>query len=394
MAASETAAKPPVLWREELKRAWRELRGADVTPARAALAVALGLFIGSQPPGLHTPLVVTICLLLQLDVLLAFVASNISNPLFAGFLYTFEVQLGGYLHTGAILPFNYETAQKAGVGGFFLYWLTGSALTGLALAVVGGALVYVFVAAKQRLSPGSPRERYELPAHAPAWWHAVERVANRYQPVPIGSTPAERTRFHYVRIKLLGDPVTKMIADLYDSLGDVLDIGTGRGQIPIVLLELGRARRVHGIDWDKGKIEAAQRAVELEPTLAAATFEVADATAAGLPASDTVLLIDVIHYLSIAEQDDLLDRAARAVRPGGRIVVREADTKRGWRSWLTLGEELFFTTLRFNRGARVRFRPAGEIAARLEAAGLVTEVRPAWGKTPFSNVLVIGSRPD
>jgi hypothetical protein len=38
------------------------------------------------------------------------------------------------------------------------------------------------------------------------------------------------------------------------------------------------------------------------------------------------------------------------------------------------------------------FRPARQIAERLRAAGLSTEVRPAWGKTPFSNVLVIGRR--
>ena len=104
--ADTKAEKPPSLLREELKRAWRELRGADLSPARAAAAVALGLFIGSQPIfGLHTPLVLIICLLLQLDALLAWVASNISNPFFAPFLMTGEVLVGGP-HFLAVLNFT------------------------------------------------------------------------------------------------------------------------------------------------------------------------------------------------------------------------------------------------------------------------------------------------
>jgi len=59
---------------------------------------------------------------------------------------------------------------------------------------------------------------------------------------------------------------------------------------------------------------------------------------------------------------------------------------------VTLLEERVFTALRFNKGERVRFRAAREIVSRLEDAGLACEVRPAWGKTPFANVLVIGRR--
>jgi hypothetical protein len=88
-----------------------------------------------------------------------------------------------------------------------------------------------------------------------------------------------------------------------------------------------------------------------------------------------------------------LRRAAAAVRPGGRILVREADTEQGWRSAVTRVEEAIFTTLRFNRGERVRFRPASEIAGILRELGFSCRVVPAWGKTPFSNVLVVGKKP-
>jgi O-methyltransferase involved in polyketide biosynthesis len=111
-----------------------------------------------------------------------------------------------------------------------------------------------------------------------------------------------------------------------------------------------------------------------------------------IPPSDTVLLIDLLHYFTLDEQDAILRRAAAALRPGGRLLVREADTERGLRSRATLLEEKLFTALRFNRGERVRFRPAREIAALLGEQGLSCTIRPAWGKTPFSNVLILATR--
>lgn len=396
--SSEKQRRPPSLLREELKRAWRELRGADLSPARAAAAVALGLFIGSQPIfGCHTPLVLTICVILQLDALLAWVASNISNPFFAPFLITAEVQVGATIVTGEPIYITPDVIRESGVSAVFAYAFTGALVVGAALAVAGAILVWMFVSLKQRLSPARARAPYVLPDHAPAWWHATERVAGRYAPASILSSSRERTLFHYVRVKTLTDPVTKLIVDLLGDgpgvLGDVLDLGTGRGQIPVMMLELGRASSATGFDWDAVKIESARRAAAMTPPLPA-RFEVADLStvAAPLPAADTVLLIDVIHYLTIAEQDTLLAQAATAVRPGGRLVVREADTERGWRSAMTLAEEKLFTFVGFNRGARVHFRPAKSIVGRLRDAGLVCRVEPAWGMTPFSNVLVIGDR--
>jgi 2-polyprenyl-3-methyl-5-hydroxy-6-metoxy-1,4-benzoquinol methylase/uncharacterized protein (DUF2062 family) len=385
----------PSLFREELRRAWSELRGSQQSAARAAAAVALGVFIGSQPIfGLHTLLVLGICVVLRLDGALAWVASNISNPFFATALITAEIQVGGYLLTGEVLALDPQLAANTAVWDYIGYAFVGALPVGGALAVGLGTITFVWVALKRRLWPGRQRAPYRLPDEAPAWWHAAERVAARYAP-DYDHSSAQRSLFHYARVKLMMDPVTRLIADRFGDeqqvLGEVCDVGTGRGQMPIVLLELGRARAARGIDWDAPKIEAAKLAAARDPALDAA-FEVGDATDAPIEPCDTVLIIDVLHYLTLEQQDALLERAAQAVRPGGRVVVREADTARGWRSWATLAEELFFTAVRFNRGARVKFRPASEIAARLESHGLASRVEPAWGRTPFANVLVIGER--
>jgi uncharacterized protein (DUF2062 family)/SAM-dependent methyltransferase len=384
-------------WREELRRGWRELRGPATTPLRTAASVAVGLFIGSLPIfGCHTPLVIALCLWFQLDGAVAWLASNISNPLFAPALLTAEVQIGALLRTGAILRLDHELTRTGALGHFVGYMFLGAPLMGLVLAAGGGVLSYGVVALGPR---AGTREPYRLPHNAPPWTTAVERVAMRFAS-PASISPRERTRFHYLRAKLLGDPAAKLVCDRArrepNAFGSVIDIGTGRGQLPLLLLELGLASSARGVDWDAGKIAQAQAACAAASGDGLgrldAVFTRGDARTSTWEPADTVLLIDVLHYFTLEEQDGILARAAASVRPGGRILVREADTQRAWRSFVTLAEERFFTFVRFNRGERVCFRPVKDIAARLEAAGLRCTLQPAWGKTPFSNMLVVGTR--
>ncbi len=394
------ATKPKwSFWREELKRVWSDVRGGDLSPERLAASVALGLFIGSLPIfGLHLPIVLILCLRFRLDGALCYVAANVSNPFFAPFLFTAEVQLGAWLFEHHWVHIESKLDLWAALSAFPKYLLVGSPLVGLGLGVVLGLGTFIGITTKRKLfGLGKKRAPYRLPDHAPEWIAAAERVASRYASA-LGSTAAEKTQFHYVRIKLVMDPIARLIADIAGetdgALGAVVDVGTGRGQLPILLTELGRATSAYGFDWDEKKIHdgraAAARTEGGEPL--SVELEQGDAREAKIPDADTVLVIDLIHYFTIEEQDAILRRAARAVRSGGRIVVREADTERGFRSFATLLEEKVFTTLRFNRGECVKFRPAREIASILEDAGLTTRISPAWGKTPFSNVLIVGER--
>jgi SAM-dependent methyltransferase len=336
---------PFSLAREELARLWREVRGPATTPARAAIAVALGLLAGAPPfAGARLAALFLACVWCRLDTRIALGAS-------LGVLF----------------------ARR--------FWPLPALGTVLGVLAIAGA-VFALLSILPRFAPPPP---YRLPAAAPSLVAAVERVATRYAS-PESPRPTERARFHWVRWKLLGDPVAGLVAEL--ASGALLDLGTGRGQLALLLLELGRVSRVHGLDWDEAKIAEASRAAEGY----AARFVRADARTAAFEAADTVLLVDLLHYFRVEEQDAILARAAAAVRPGGRILVREADLDSGWRSAVTLLEERFFTTIRMNRGERVRFRRAGDLAARLEAAGLRCELRSASQGTPFSNVLLIGER--
>ena len=207
----------------------------------------------------------------------------------------------------------------------------------------------------------------------------VGRVAGRYKSVSARM---------YAKGKLGSDPIAAQLVELgaARNLGEVVDVGCGRGQMAVLLLEAGVAARVTGVDWDEGKLAEARIAAEGLP----ATFEKSDVREVTPPACDTVLLIDVLHYLTDKQQADVLERCARAARRN--VVVRELDPDRGWRSATTKVQEAVTTFFGYNVGERVRVLPFAELVGVLERAGLGVRVEPSWGKTPFSNVMVVGER--
>lgn len=208
---------------------------------------------------------------------------------------------------------------------------------------------------------------------------AARGVAARYK-----SRPAH----YYVRSKLRMDPVTRALRDLGEKepYGAVVDVACGRGQVALLLRTLGLATAVTGYDWDAGKVANANDAAN---GLDAARFHAADVREVVLPAADTVLLVDILHYLTREEQDALLVRSARAAR--GRVIVRDVDPDQGATSLFTHGWEWVTTTLGYNRGARVSPRSFAEITAVLEAEGL-TVSRELCSARGMSNVLLVARR--
>lgn len=356
---------PPKLWREELTRAYVELRGSRVTPLRGAVSVALGLWVGSIPAfGLHTPIVLALCLWLRLDGLLAWVASNVSNPAFAPFLLYGEVQMGAYVLTGAPLDhFDVQAARDTGVSGVILYAFAGSPFVATGIAALGLMVVYGYLSA-YRDGPTVTRRTYALPDHAPAWWHAAERVAARLAPEEEG-----RTRFQVTRIELVTDPAPERWAKWLAS-PDRLDIvGPKSARAALALLELGVANAAWALDPEA---EAAAAAAARSPALA---MQVEADPDAPLPSADALLWLEALSSRPLVEQEALLRRAVDAVSPQGRLLLQVYTSGRG------LG-----TLLSRLRGRRLR--SAAAWAGRLEADGFTTEITRAG----LGRVLICATR--
>src|SRR4051812_28798105 len=112
---------PPSALRRNWARIWRRLRGVHQSPARVALAVGSGLFIGCLPVyGLHFFLCLLWCLPLGLDFVATYLAANVSNPIVAPFLITLEVEVGSLVTTGQHAAFSLARAKQTGILGFAL----------------------------------------------------------------------------------------------------------------------------------------------------------------------------------------------------------------------------------------------------------------------------------
>lgn len=332
--------------------------------------MAAGLLIGVTPAvGAHLFLVLLLCVPLRLDAPVAYLAANISVPPVAPLLWLAELELGSWLLTRRALPLAVATLRATGPWLFAKELILGTVLFAPAIAVLGGFVTYAVVSAARAAKARSPFE------------DAVARVATRY-------ASGRQWTYHYVRGKMLGDPVVRRIVELAarEPLGEVVDVGAGLGSLCLLLLDSKGATRAAGFDWDRTKVAKARRASGDLP----ASFEEADAVTRAIPACDSVLVIDVLHYLTDTEQDCLVTRAARAARRA--VLIRELDPDRGWRSTVTRVQEAVTTTLRWNRGARICVRPIERIEQRLVREGFDVTVEPCWGSTPFGNVLVVGRR--
>jgi SAM-dependent methyltransferase len=144
-------------------------------------------------------------------------------------------------------------------------------------------------------------------------------------------------------------------------------------------------RSLRGIDLAPRDLARARRAAGPR-----SAFDCADIGNAPFGDADAVLMIDVLHYLDRGAQDAVLERARRALAPGGVLLLRVADASPGLRFRLTLAADRLAMRLRGLRVAAFHCRSAEAWKRRLAELGLAVEERPMSAGTPFANVLLVG----
>ena len=132
--------RPGIRLRETL-RVLKELGRGGTRPAEIGLAVATGAFIGSTPLwGLHGILSVYVCGRLHLNVLAAFLGSNVSLPFLAPYLIFASVQCGHLMLRGTFLPLDGGLIDPSRMPENVLLYILGSLPVATVLAVVLGSL--------------------------------------------------------------------------------------------------------------------------------------------------------------------------------------------------------------------------------------------------------------
>jgi SAM-dependent methyltransferase len=232
----------------------------------------------------------------------------------------------------------------------------------------------------------------------PAWRRLIDVASAPYR-------SAGRFAWHFARGKLGMDPVFRHVLSfgLIPAGAHVLDIGCGQGLLASLLRSADRAA---GQGWWPGDWADAPRGtrytgIELMPRdVARARAAVGDAgefvcgdmRSAAFPACDTVVILDVLHYATMAEQDEVLARVHAALRPDGRLLLRVGDAAEPRGFAVSQWVDRLVTWVRGHRVPPTYGRPLSAWIERLSALGFRVEARPMSAGTPFANVLLIARR--
>jgi SAM-dependent methyltransferase len=233
-----------------------------------------------------------------------------------------------------------------------------------------------------------------------AWARLLDRASAPYR-------SAGRFAWHFARGKLGYDPVFRhmLSAGLIPEGARVLDIGCGQGLLAS-LLRACAAMRAAGEwppAWPPAPAGAQLTGIELMPRDVARAraalgegedlrFVCGDMRSEPFPPCQAVVILDVLHYVTHAEQEVVLRRVHDALAPGGLLLLRvgDAGARRGFAisQWV----DRVVTRLRGHSVPPVYGRPLAEWIAQLRRLGMQVEPRPMSQGTPFANVLLVAQR--
>lgn len=230
----------------------------------------------------------------------------------------------------------------------------------------------------------------------PQWAPLLDAATLPYRPVG-------RFAWHFARGKLNMDPVFRHLLKqgLIAPGARVLDIGCGQG----LLASLLRASNVLASQgqwpssWSPAPANARVTGVELMPRDVqraqsalgdSAEFICGDMRNTAFPDVDTVVILDVLHYITVPEQDQVLVRVRDALlKSHGTLLLRVGDaaSKRGF--WASQWVDAVVTFVRGHRVVPQYGRTLALWIAQLESLGFSVESQPMSQGTPFANVLLV-----
>ena len=213
-----------------------------------------------------------------------------------------------------------------------------------------------------------------------------------------------RFAWHFARGKLRWDPVFIHLLSrgLIAPRTCVLDIGCGQGLLASLLAAASRAAhdgrwptawaeppldvRVRGIELQRRDVERARDALG-----DAAEIVCADMRSAPFAEADTVVILDVLHYVSEPEQDSVLARVRAALPTGGRLVLRIGDASARAGFAISRWVDRLVTFVRGHGIAPLAGRTLASWRERLEELGFAVASEPMHARTPFANVLIVAT---
>jgi 2-polyprenyl-3-methyl-5-hydroxy-6-metoxy-1,4-benzoquinol methylase len=189
-------------------------------------------------------------------------------------------------------------------------------------------------------------------------------------------------RFWILRQRFLDE-----IGQYLPQRGRVLDIGCGFGLFSLYYASVAPGLALRGLDRNPRRIAMAQRAAA-RLGLGNVTYEVADARDWRADGDyDAVYMLDIVHHVDEESVRPLLAELLKAVRPGGRLLIKDVDTRPAYKRWFTHALDRLM-----DPWTPVRYWAADELQALLSELGFRVYRHLLVDYLPYPHILYIGER--
>lgn len=217
-------------------------------------------------------------------------------------------------------------------------------------------------------------------------------TGRRLPPMASVASAGEGARLYAPSAERNAGPITEALVGIAPPRGRALEIASGTGQHVV-----GFARAMPGLVWQPSDIDAARRASidahardcalpNLRPAITL------DATAPGWGAAHAgqslVVVVNLLHLVSASETRTLLREAARALAPGGRLVLYGPFLRDGRTT--SEGDARFHASL-VAQDPEIGYKDLAEVGGWLRESGLEPLQAIAM---PSNNVMLPARRAD
>jgi cyclopropane fatty-acyl-phospholipid synthase-like methyltransferase len=164
----------------------------------------------------------------------------------------------------------------------------------------------------------------------------------------------------------------------------VLDIGCGFGLFSLYYAATARGRFVRGLDVNARRIGIARRAAA---RLGIDNVEYEHGDARDFKGDSEVAaayMLDIVHHVPPSAVAPLLASLRRCLAPGGRLLVKDVDTRPAPKRWFTWALDRAMAPR-----TPVRYWGAEELTAALDAAGFDVRRHLMVDVLPYPHILYI-----
>ena len=189
-------------------------------------------------------------------------------------------------------------------------------------------------------------------------------------------------RFWILRQRFLDE-----IGQYLPRRGRVLDLGCGFGLFSLYYASVRPGLALEGLDLNARRIAMAREAAR-RLGLGNVTYAVGDARDfRGEGGFDAAYMLDIVHHIPPETVRPLLEQIARVLSAGGRLLVKDVDTRPAWKRWFTHALDRVM-----DPRSPVRYWAGEELQGLLEEVGFEVYRHLMVDVLPYPHVLYVCQR--